>query len=245
MTIATITHSFLFRPVSGTLAVLMLILCSSSALPQDSADIFDRWDEVGLLRARGEYAEATSMLEEIIAGYPDDAVQRRAWNLLVHTKFKSGDEESAMRAAREALELYPDLTVNTSMLPSWMNDTYDELRNSMFGSLNVTGPEGADLYLEGDTLGTAPLSITYLRTGMYSLQAFKSGYTEVTDTIRIDPSETLTMSFAMDRNRDRSWWLHRVGAVVLFGTATAMIIAAQTGGGEPEAQPLAGPPPPP
>lgn len=240
------SNTGLVRPVSAIITGLMLMMSFSAGFSQESTDIFEKWDKVGLLRARGEYPEAISMLEEILAEYPDDeGTQRRAWNLLVHTTFKAGDEEGAMRKAREAIEQYPDLTVNTSMLPAWMNDTYNELRSAMFGSLKVTGPEGANLFLEGDTLGTAPVSITYLRTGMYSLYAVKTGYHEIADTIRIDPSETLTMSLSMDKKRDRQWWLTRAGAAVLLGTATAMIISAQTGGGEPEQQPLAGPPSPP
>jgi hypothetical protein len=241
-----ISRSIFFKPVAAVLAALILTATFSPGFSQTPDDIFEKWDEISLLRASGEYSEAIVLLEDILAEYSgEDTIRMRAWNLLVHTKFKAGDEEGSMRTAREALEQYPDLTVNTSILPAWMNETYDELRSAMFGSLKVTGPEGADLYLEGDTLGTAPVSITYLRTGMYSLYAVKSGYHEIADTIRIDPSETLTMSLSMDKKRGRQWWLTRVGAVVLFGTATAMIVSAQTGGGEPEQEPLAGPPDPP
>ncbi len=240
-----ISHSLIFRPVSAILAALMLITNFSPGFSQDSDDIFEKWDEVSLLRARGEYSEAITMLEGIIEDYPGDGkIQRRAWNLLVHTKSKAGDREGATRAAREALENYPDLTVNTSILPARMNDTYDELRSAMFGSLKVTGPEDADLYLEGDTLGTAPVSIAYLRTGIYSLTAVKSGYHELSDTIRIDPSETLTMALAMDRKRDKKWWLYRAGPVVLAGIAAAFLIAASSSGDDP-AEPLPGPPAPP
>jgi tetratricopeptide (TPR) repeat protein len=240
------THSPIFRPVSAILAALMLVSGSSAGFAQDSMDIFEKWDEVSLLRARGEYSEAIKMLEEILEDYPgEDKIQRRAWNLLVHTRFKTGDEEGATTAAREALESYPDLTVNTSILPAWMNDTYDELRNAMFGSLKVTGPEGTEIYLEGNTLGTSPVSITYLRTGIYSLTAVNSGYHEIADTIRIDPSETLTMALAMDRKRNKKWWLYRVGPVVLAGIAAAIVISAGSSSGDPVEEPLAGPPPPP
>jgi tetratricopeptide (TPR) repeat protein len=241
-----ISRSLIFKPVSAVLATLMLFMSFSTGFSQDSVDIFEKWDEVSLLRASGEYPEAIAALEGILEDYPkDEKIQRRAWNLLIHTRFKAGDEEGAMRTAREALESFPDLTVNTSILPAWMNDTYDELRSAMFGSLKVTGPEGAALYLEGDTLGIAPVSITYLRTGIYSLTAIKSGYHEISDTIRIDPSETLTMALAMDRSRNKRWWVYRVGAAVVAGTATAWIIAANSGSDEPALEPLAGPPSPP
>ena len=241
-----IAHCPIFRPVSAVLATVMLVMSFSTGFSQGSVDIFEKWDEVSLLRAGGKYSEAITMLEGILENYPgDDKIQRRAWNLLVHTRFKAGDEEGAMHTARQALESYPDLTVNTSILPASMNDRYDELRSAMFGSLKVTGPEGADLYLEGDTLGTAPASITYLRTGIYSLTAVKSGYHEITDTIRIDPSETLTMALVMDRKRGKKWWLYRAGAVLVAGIAAALIIQNNTGSGDPAEEPLPGPPPPP
>ena len=241
-----LSRTTFFKPVVAVLATLMLITNFSTGFSQEAADIFGKWDEVSLLRARGEYSEAIEILEKIIADYPgDDAIQRRAWNLLVHTRFKAGDEEGSIRTARAALEEYPDLTVNTSNLPARMNDTYDELRNAMFGSLKITGPEGANVYLEGDTLGITPVSITYLRTGIYSLTAIKSGYHEISDTIRIDPSETLTMALTMDRKRDKKWWLYRVGAVVVVGIVAALIISNNTGSDDPAAEPLPGPPAPP
>ena len=115
----------------------------------------------------------------------------------------------------------------------------------MFGSLQVTGPEGADLTLEGSSLGPAPVSIDFLRTGIYSLSAEKSGYHARTDTIRIDPSEKLTIELAMDRKRDKKWWLYRVGPLVLASVAAAIAISAGSGDETPAEEPLAGPPPPP
>lgn len=241
-----ISRSLILKPVSAVLAALMLAMSFSTGFSNDSTDIFEKWDQVSILRASGQYSEAITMLEGIIEEYPgDEKIQRRAWNLLVHTKSKAGDEAGAMRTAREALEHYPDLTVDTSILPAWMNDRYNEMRNAMFGSLRITGPEGADLYLEGDTLGTAPVSISYLRTGLYSLTATKSGYHGISDTIRIDPSETLTMVLAMDRKRNKRWWLYRIGPVVLAGIAAAIVLDSGSSGEAPAEEPLAGPPAPP
>lgn len=246
MTSKKIRASRVMGPTALLLAVS--VFCSAAGMGpvpvQD--DIYGLWEEVGLLRARGDYAVAVQLLERIISDYPgDDAVQRRAWNLLVHTHFKMNDEEGAMKTAREALARYPDLSVNTAILPQSMNETYRELRSAMYGSLEITGPGGAALFLDGDSLGVAPMNLAYVRTGQYSLMAVKSGFHSMVDTIRIDPSATLTMGIAMERRRDKKWWLYRIGPVIAAGIVAAFTLGSDSGGGVPVEEPLPGPPAPP
>ena len=94
-------------------------------------------------------------------------------------------------------------------------------------------------------MGTAPIDISYLRTGINSLMAIKSGYHTATDTIRIDPNETLTIQMALDRKRSWKWWLYRIGPIVLVGVAAAIILNQKYGSDQPLDEPLPEPPPPP
>ncbi|MBU8920689.1 MAG: PEGA domain-containing protein [Bacteroidales bacterium] len=229
-----------------SLAVAISLLAGITAPVFSQEEIFTKWEEIGLLRARGEYKQAVSSLRKILIDYPDDGrIQRRAWNLLVHTMYKMNNEEEALATARQALELYPDLSVNPAILPEWMNETYSELRSSMYGALTVTGPEGAELFLDSDSLGTAPFSIDYLRTGNYSLTAEKNGYHARIDTIRIDPSETLTFGMTLERKKDKKWWLYRVGPVVVAGIIAIIGFTSGSGDDPVVEDPLPDPPDPP
>ncbi|MBN2071196.1 MAG: tetratricopeptide repeat protein [Candidatus Krumholzibacteriota bacterium] len=235
----------LTRALSIFLTMTFLFSIAPVCAQEPEDRIFAIWEEIGLLRARGDYGKAEEILEQVLIDYVDDEfVLRRAWNLLVHTRFKMNDDESAMETARMALERFPDLTVNTAILPASMNDTYDELRSSMYGSLEVTGPEGAVLFLDADSLGTAPVKFEYIRTGMYLLTASKKGYHSRADTVRIDPSETLTFGMTLDRRKDTRWWLYRI---VPAAAAVALIIylTRPDNSSTPVEQPLPWPPDPP
>jgi tetratricopeptide (TPR) repeat protein len=240
------THSFpsFIRLISCLLIVACTVTAAAPLRAQD--DIFGKWEEIGLLRAQGQYEKAASLLRNIIIqNSGDERVVRRAWNLLVHTIYKMGREKEAMEVAREAIAAYPDLSVDPAVLPDWMNDTYDELRSSMYGSLSVTGPEGAKLFLDGDSLGVAPLKLQYLRTGNYELTALKKGYYAKTDSIRIDPSEMMTLGMSLTRARDARWWLYRIGPVVAAGILAVIGFTSGSDGNAAGESPLPGPPDPP
>jgi len=237
--------TYLAKPLAIALAVSFFFSMSIVHARTPDEEIFSLWEEVGLLRARGEYKKAEEILEQILIDYIDDeVVLKRAWNLLVHTRFKMNNEEGAMETARKALECFPALTINTAILPAWMNDRYDELRSAMYGSLEVTGPEGAALFLDEDSLGMAPVKFEFLRTGRYILTASKKGYHARADTIRIDPSETLTFGMTLDRRKDVKWWFYRViPAAVAVGMIIYFTLPDKTS--TPVEEPLPWPPDPP
>lgn len=248
MSIQALTGSNLFRMS----AMILLTVFAISLLPFRDASaqeeaIYEQWEEISSLRARGEYDRAIEILSAIIEEYSgDDDVLKRAYNHLVFTQFKKGDEETATATARRALEKFPDLTVNTAELPPWMNETYNDLRRLMFGSLAISKPESTTVYLDDTFAGTAPFSLELLRAGEYNLLATKQGYHDYTELITIDPNGKHSLELSMERQKDTKWWLYRIGPAVLVGVLAAFALAGGSSDeAPPEPEPLPGPPAPP
>ena len=169
---------------------------------------------------------------------------RRALNQIVFTRLQQGTPAGAEAAAREALAAYPDLTVDTIYIPRSVNELYDRLRREMFGALTIRKPAGARIFLAGVDRGEAPLFIPYLPVGDYALEARKPKFLDYTETITIAPDGRHEYELAMARNRDRRYWITRVGGGVL---ASGILVLLAARGAESPAEPemLPGAPSPP
>ncbi len=223
-------------------------VCSSLARGADQGEIiYQKWEEIISLRSRGEYTRAIEILNKIIEEYSDsEDILKRAYNHLVFTFLQKKDDVSAMAKARDALDHFPDLAADIVEFPPTLNDTYDQLRREMFGSLWITRPEGCRVFLNEEFKGEVPLHLDLVKVGEHDLMATKSGYHDYTEPIRIDPNGKHMLDISMDRKRNFTWWLYRVGPPVLTGVILAIVLGGEGGGGAvPEPQPLPAPPPPP
>ncbi|MFH1679710.1 MAG: PEGA domain-containing protein [Candidatus Eisenbacteria bacterium] len=248
MSVLFFRNSAAARSLSAGIALAGLL---SLSLPvpvfaqEETDELYAQWEEVSSLRARGEFDGAIEILGAILAAHPDDEeVARRAICHLIFTLFKKNDEDAARARAREALGRFPDLVVNTAELPPWMNDTFDGLRREMFGSLAITKPEGSLVFVDEDSVGTAPLVLEYLSAGEHGLRAEKAGYHDYSDVIRIDPNGKHSLELSMERRKDKRWWLYRVGPALVAGVLAAVALGGGSGG-DAEPGPLPGPPAPP
>jgi len=207
--------------------------------------IYEKWEQVSSLRAQGQYVDAIRLLDDIIEEYTDsEEILRRAYNFVIHTFLLMEDEQTAAEKAREALERFPDLAADPAYFPAVLNRTYNELRAEMFGTLMIAKPEGGRVFLGEDFRGEIPVQLDLVRVGSYSLTVTKSGYYDYEESIKIDPSGKHVLEVSMDRQRNKRWWLYRVGPAVVAGVILALTLG---GGGEgtAEPQPLPEPPPPP
>jgi tetratricopeptide (TPR) repeat protein len=248
MSIQTLTASTLFKIFAATLLItftISLLPIHDAAAQED--DIYELWEEITSLRAQGEYDRAIELLNRMLTEHSgDDDILKRAYNELVFTQFKKGDAEAATMTARQALERYSDLAVSTAQFPARLNETYNDLRKEMFGSLTISKPESTMVYLDDAFTGTAPFSIELLRAGEYNLRATKKGYNEYTELITIDPSGKHSLELSMERQKDTKWWLYRIGPAVLVGVLAAFALAGGSGDeAQPEPEPLPEPPAPP
>ncbi len=156
----------------------------------DSSDrAVSKFDEVIKLKVSGEYDLAIAKLREIIKEYANsDQVLRRAYTELVAIYDEKGDTDSALQAARLALEKYPDLTADPNWFPSKINGHYARLRKEMFGSLKIEGrPEGCRIFLNGKYFGTTVLHLDLIRAGEYDLKLTKRGRPDYDERILIQP----------------------------------------------------------
>jgi hypothetical protein len=208
--------------------------------------IYQTWEEVSSLRARGEFDRAISVLTHVIQDpSSSEGILRRAYNHLVFTYHLKKDLEGADLYAREAVERFPDLTADPVEFPPKLNTAYDALRRVMFGSLSITEPADARVFLGEEAAGTTPVALDMVRVGEYDLRAVKPGYHDCVERIHIEPNARLSLQLSMERQRDRRWWLYRIVPAALAGTLLAI---ALIGGGEGEKSgesPLSSPPEPP
>lgn len=243
--------SFSFR-ITTTLLTLMLTLPAAvpaigqTEVPDQGAPseaIYQKWEEVSSLRTQGQFDRAIAVLQEIIVDYADsEEILRRAYNDLVFTYYLNHDAEGASNQARIALEHYPDLAADAVAFPPRVNETYDQLRREMFGSVTITKPKEAQVLLDGELQGETPLHLDLLRVGQHDLKVVKAGHRDYTESIFVDPNGRHVFEISMDRDRSMGWWLARGALVVGAGV---LVAAVASSGEESSTSPLGDPPPPP
>lgn len=249
MVSSTLRASIPFRSIITLLSVAFIVtfVMPIPAYCQEVEEtIYQKWEEIASLRARGEFTEAIEILNGIITEYANsEEVLRHAYNHLVFTYLKMGDEENAVTKAREALEQFPNISADTIEFPEYVQNTYDQLRLEMFGSVTIRKPEESRVFLNEDFAGETPLQLELVRAGQYTLLVTRSGFHDYSEVIRVDPGGKHNFEISMDRQRDKKWWLYRIGPIALAG-ALIGYLALSAGGEEiPAPEPLPEPPPPP
>jgi tetratricopeptide (TPR) repeat protein len=229
--------------------ILLISFLSMTCFPpllaaqSEEAKIYERFEAVSSLRSQGQYDKAIEILQAIITEFEkSDEILRRAYSDLVFTLLSKQDLDGAMESARHALSQYPDLTADSVYFPPRVNEIYDTLRNEMYGALNVaTKPESCRVFLGETFVGTAPLSIKYVKVGEYVLNLSKSGYKDEASPVRIEPGSPTSMQLSLQKERGKKWWLLRAGP----GAVVASVLVYLGLRGKEEAaalEPLPGPP---
>ena len=233
-----------------SISMFMMVAGTAFASQEDLSEaLSERMEQVNILRARGEFNDAIKILDEIIRDYASsDTVLRYAYNHLVFTYHKMGEAGMAIEKAREALDHYPDLSVETPDIPPSVDDIYNTLRKEMFGSMTIERPEACNVFLIQDSIkvfkGETPLELSLVRVGTYTLEVTKSGYHDHSRTINVFPDERLNLDVSMSPERGAKWWTLNLAPVALLGAFLAyMAWPSETSTAGP--QPLPGPPDPP
>jgi hypothetical protein len=199
-----------------------------------------RFEQVMVLKSRGEFDQAIGELTAMIGDYEDsEQVLRLAYSYLVATYHEKGDTDGARRAATEALERYPDISAQDVItVPPSVDTYYETLRREMFGALHIVEPKGALVFLNEKPAGEGetPLRLALVRVGEYDLLLSKPGYYDYSERIAIQPDDNLVKTIQMKRARDKKWWGIRIGAAAVAGLVAYLLIK------DGESDPL--PPPP-
>lgn len=233
-----------------SLIILPVILPADSPGAAEDETFIETFNEVAYLRSRGEYDQAVTLLQDILKEYGDsEQVLRHAYNQLVYTLKSKPDTDAMMAYARTALERFPDLKiedVESNIIPRELNEIYDQLRAEMFGSVRINEPAGCRLFLNGEFMGETPIYLPLVRVGGYDLELTKSGYHDLEQRIQVDPSGDHRFELSMQRERDKWWWVYRVGPA-LVGSAILTYGLVRDSGSDTGAneEPLPEPPAPP
>lgn len=209
--------------------VVALMLLGGTSLAQDPADaMYDQWERAISLREENRYDDAVAVFRAIADDHADSPeVVRRALNQIVFTRLQEGSLGAAEAAARDALMAYPDLTADTVYIPRSVNELYERLRREMFGSLAIRKPAGARIFLAGVEQGESPLFIPYVPVGQYVLEARRPKHLDYAENITIAPDGRHELELAMNRRRDRRYWVTRIGGGLL--AASALVLVAGSG----------------
>ena len=197
------------RPTSRVLAALMIVVLLTGpslqafAQGQDTPQsLRDRFDMAMNHILAGEYGQSEAILREIIRDYQGSNL-RKAWDLLVWTVDQDRGRDEARTVAREALEIYPDLTNDRINVPQDIGAIYDELRKEMYGALQIEaidkGLEECPVWLNGEVKGTLPLYLDLVRTGEYELRVGCDGYEEYVSQISIAPDRDTVVTITLEK----------------------------------------------
>jgi hypothetical protein len=214
--------------------------------PKTAAVAQSTFEQIVALRLDGDYDRAVEMLNTVIAKYQQsDEILRRAYNHLVTVYVQNDDEDGARRAARSALESFPDLKADELEFPGRVNEVYVQMRKVMFGAFVIKQPKECRVYMDSTYVGETPLVLNLVRVNEYDLTVTKSGFKDYASRIEIQPERTLDLSgHSLERNRAWWWWPAWIGGAAVAAVAVAIGVSGDDEGST-EPPPLSGPPPPP
>lgn len=234
------------RRFLGLLVICALSLSTvGSAFAQTSAgpDLEELFLPALNLRADGRFDEAAADLRGILTTHhDDDVVVKRAYDYLFQVLYFDPDPASDSKLAttiNEALRRYPDLEPNVAYCPPEVVTNVHLARLQMYGSLEITSPDGAEIILDGEPRGISPLLLEFVPVGKYDLTIAKDGFKERQEVIDIESGSRLSRDVELSKKSNKTWYIVG-GAALLGGTAYLLLKGSKT-----TDDPLAEPPPPP
>jgi len=194
------------------------------------------------LRANGEFETAAANLREILSAYnDDDEVVQRAYDYLFQVLYfdpDPGSDNQLAAAINEALRRYPDLVPNVAYCPQEVLTNVHLARLQMYGSLQITHPDGAEILLDGEPKGVSPLLLEFVPVGKYDLTIAKDGYKERQEVIQIDSGSRLSRDVELSKKSNKAWYIAG-GTALVAGTLYLLL------NDDSAEEPLAEPPSPP
>ena len=244
--------------IAVTIGIITCIVAMPALADQESGDIYQKFDQIGAMRANGQFDEAIAVLKQIIEEHNQtEDILRRAYNDLALTIFfqRNAAADAAQRdrltqeietQVRNGLNRFPDLEPELGSPPD-LKVVYTNLRAEMFGRLLInTKPDSCMVMLDDQQMGKAPIKIDLFPVGVYSLTVTKSGYKEEVAELHISASSSIEKDVSLSRVHDTKWWLTRVVTPVAVGVGVILALTLSGGDeGPPPPEPLPGPPDPP
>lgn len=217
-------------PIQPSVTLFLLFVIAIAALAvageTESIAVPDEITQAKQLLENGEFTRAASLLEDFIASSTlTEDNYRYAYNILVLVKLQSMQADAARHIARQALRRFPDIHADIVEFPVTVNDTYDEMRALMFGSLAIAKPEGARVFIDREYVGTTPLLLEYLEAGSHEVNLSKSGFRDFLRRVDIAPGETVRLEPVMSKSKGVRYWAMRIVPVAVAGSVIVAAIA--------------------
>jgi hypothetical protein len=232
------------RALGWMLMFTLSLATVGSALAQtgDQRDLDSLFQPALDLRADSQNEAAIANLREIqAADANDDEVVKLAYDYLFLTLYFDPDPTTDLELAstiREALQRYPDL-VPGDICPKEILVMVQVSRVQMYGSLQITNPEGAEITLDGEPRGMSPLLLEFVPVGERRLTVAKDGYKERQEFVTIAPGERLSRDMELSARSNKAWYI--AGGLALVGGTLYLLLK----GGDDDDLPLPEPPLPP
>lgn len=141
--------------------------------------------------ADAELARAVSSLKGAPPNHETGPVLLDAYVTRAVVAKSRGDDAGAREAARDALALYPMLTLADSEYPPSLVSIFENekklLSSTPGGSLSASSdPATADVYLNGIKIGVTPIAVESLPAGSYALELGANKYGYISRDVKID-----------------------------------------------------------
>jgi hypothetical protein len=232
------------RALGWMLMVSLSFTTAGTALAQtgDQRDLDSLFRPALDLRAGSQNEAAIANLRQIqVTHTDDDEVVKLAYDYLFLTLYFDPDPKTDGELAatiRESLQRYPDL-VPSDICPREILVMVQVSRVQMYGSLQITNPEGAEITLDGEPRGMSPLLLDFVPVGDRRLTVNKDGYKERQEIVTIEPGERLSRDMELSARSNKKWYI--AGGLALVGGTLYLLLKKD----DKDDQPLAEPPPPP
>lgn len=238
-------HRGLGRSLGLLLICTMMLSTAGAAMGQSDPgqDLEELFLPALNLNSNGQFEAAAANIREILATHrDDDQVTKRAYDYLFLVLYMDPDpaaDGKLVAAINDALLRYPDLVPDVAYCPPEVVTNVKIARLQMYGSLQITNPEGAEIILDGESRGMSPLVLEFLPVGKYDLTIAKDGYQEREEVITIEPGSILSRDVELSKKSNTAWYIAG-GTALLAGTLYLIFKKDKI-----EDEPLAEPPPPP
>lgn len=183
-------------------AVLMPVMFALPAMAGPREDKARKLEKAGeaLFRA-GKFQNAVKQFQEVVRGFskPEDVIRTARWNI-ARCYEELGDDEAALTAFVEFARL--------AVTPDEKRDVavkLEQVRARLAASIQFdVQPEGAEVRVDGNVVGTAPVSGPFkVAYGRHVVAVAKPGFRSQEKTLELKPREKTEVRIALEEMQGR------------------------------------------
>jgi len=185
---------------------------SQQRMSDEAAQALDELDGIAEMVRRGDADAASASVEGAIAAFEND-LANVARGQLVDAYMLRALAECQRRRLRECREGFEYVVTfregqeyDAERYPARHQALFDEVRDRLVadgvrGAVEIaTEPEGAEVFVDGRSLGASPTTAEGLLVGMHYVTVKAVGYDKVVSRVEVNPSYQETVHLELDRS---------------------------------------------